>query len=59
MPCNATLAGVRPERQKDTKIAQLPNTFNGIYEELQLERQNPEARQLLGVKMLSEWVAER
>jgi hypothetical protein len=32
---------------ESTNIAQLPNTYNGIYETLQLEGQNPEARQLL------------
>ncbi|WP_286757231.1 hypothetical protein, partial [Roseivirga sp. UBA838] len=45
--------------QKDTKIAQLPNTHNGSSGMLRSARQNPEAKQLLEGMVLSEWVAER
>ncbi|WP_375325408.1 hypothetical protein [Flagellimonas sp. GZD32] len=40
-----------------SKIAQLPNTYNVTYEELQSERQNPEARTSLGERKFAEWVA--
>lgn len=39
MDANVQLAGVRQQAVNSTKIAELPNTYNGNYETLRLENQ--------------------